>query len=607
MAGGYIGKILRVDLTKYEVLSKPVDSGLIETYLGGKGFGARILFDDVRKDIDPLGTENEIIFSTGPLTGTLAPGSSKFEVVTKSPLTGTFLNSDCGGCFGGELKFAGYDAIVIKGRACRPVFLSINSGKAEIRDAEGIWGRKTSDTERIIREDLNDEEAKIACIGPAGEKLTRISCIWTSRSRTAARGGAGAVMGSKNLKAISVRGNGDIKIAQPTKFLEAIDKVYEEIEPLFMWAPSIGTAATVSIANLAGILPTRNFQTGVFEEADSISHEALMKNSTRSVACFPCPGRCGKLTSITTGPYAGTIVEVEYETIYALGSNCGVSSMEAIAKANSLCDEYGIDTMSTGCTIAFAMECYQRGIIGKQDTNGIELEFGDHNALVQMVEKIGKRDGFGGVLAEGSVRASQIIGKGAENYVMHSKKLELGGYDPRGMQGVGLGFATSDRGGCHQRSAGLVGAELLAGKKVPADRYVDRFEIDGRAKLVKDMQDWSALLDSTGLCWFVGSYMKWVTVAEILSAATGISFNEHRLRLIGERIWNLTRMFNVREGFTSKEDSLPERFLKEPMPEGPSKGYVCRLNEMLSDYYAIRGWDEKGIPTAKTIKRLDIM
>ena len=603
MVGGYVGKILRVNLTKRKVSIQKVTKEWIVNYIGGEGFAARILYTEVPKGIDPLSPDNKLIIMTGPLTGTLAPSSGRYLVAFKSPLTGIWGVGHIGGHWGPELKFAGFDGIVIEGRAEKPVYLWIHDGNVEFRDASHIWGKLVPETEDIIREET-DPEAKVLSIGPAGEKLVKISAIISEYSRAGGRGGAGAVMGSKNLKAIAVRGTGDIEVADPDKFYDVVKEIHEKIKnnPVTGQSlPKYGTAVLVNVINQHGVFPTRNFQTGVFPTADKISGEALAeKYLVMRRACAFCPIGCGRFTVVPSGPYAVVTEGPEYETIWALGATCGVDNLEAIAKANYLCNIYGLETISTGAIIATAMEAFEKGYITTKDTDGIELRFGNADAMVKMVEKIAKREGIGDILAEGSKVFAEKIGH--PEISMSVKGLELPAYDPRGVKGHGLAYATSNRGGCHLR-AYMVSPEILG---IP--KKLDRLkENDEKIEMVKYLQDLFAAINSLVVCIFTVFALEPKDYAAMLSTATGIEFTDKKFLEVGERIYNLQRLFLVREGITSKDDRLPARLEKEPMPEGPVKGHVVPIEKMLPKYYKIRGWDEEGRPTRKKLEELGLI
>ena len=603
MLGGYIGKILRVDLTERRISTEKLDAEIAKKFIGGKGLGAKILYDSLKLGTDPLSPENILIFASGPLTATLAPTSARWAVVTKSPLTNIFLDCQVGGYFGAAMKLAGFDCIIMEGKADSPVYLWVHDGNAEILNAGDLWGKGCFETENTLKKRLG-ESAHVASIGPAGENLVRYACISVDKYRQAGRGGAGAVMGSKNLKAVAVRSASyKIEYADPEGFREAAKKALKVIrENSFIpLRRKYGTPVWVAPVNKAALLPTRNFRTGVFEKAENISGETMRdKIVVKDGTCYNCIIQCWKYTHVESGKYkVDELAGPEYESIALLGSDCGVGSIEAVAHASMLCDDLGLDTISTGNSIAFAMECYERGLLTAEDTDGLELKFGNADAEIEMVKKIAYRKGLGNLLAEGVRRASKKIGDGSERFAMHVKGLEIPGYDPRGAFGMALAYVTSDRGACHQR-AWTVRAEI-EGKLEP------RFSTKGRARFVKETQDERAMCFSLVLCDFAPLEVK--HFVELLNKATGFNFTVEDYLKTGERIWNLTRLFNVREGITRKDDTLPPRFMEEPLPEGATKGQVVTkemLDEMLDEYYALRGWDKNGVPTEEKLKELGL-
>ena len=600
--GGYMGKILRVNLTRRNVIIEALDNETARKFIGGKGLGAKILYDTLKPGTDPASPENLLIFASGPLTATLAPSSARSTIVTKSPLTGIFLDSHFGGFFGAEMKLAGYDCLVISGKASSPTFLRIQEASVELVDAQDLWGKGCFETERTLKERLG-KNVKVASIGPAGERLVRFACVTVDRYRQAGRGGAGAVMGSKNLKAIVVQGTGKISYADPKGFKEASKVALRRIRE-HHFTPlrrRYGTPVWVAPVNEAALLPTRNFATGVFESADNISGETMRnKLVTKDGACYNCPIACWKYSHVDSERHrVDELVGPEYETIALMGSNCGVNSLEVIAYANLLCDDLGLDTISTGNVIGFTMECYEKDLIKKEDAGGLELCFGNADAEIEMVRRIAHREGLGDILAEGVERVAKKIGQGSERFAMHVKGLELPGYDPRGAFGMALAYATSDRGACHQR-AWTVNAEIKG-------RLTPRYSTRGRAKFVKNLQDERTMCFSLVLCSFMP--LKITHFTQLLNAATGFNLSEGEYLKTGERIWNLTRLFNIREGITRKDDALPPRTVEEPLPDGVAKGKkITRrmLNEMLDEYYDLRGWDKHGVPTHEKLKALDL-
>jgi len=588
-----MGRILRIDLSKKKISSQPLTNEQVELFLGGRGLGAEILFRELPRGIDPLSPENKLIFATGPLTGTGAPTSGRYSVTTRSPLTGTIFDSNSGGHFGVELKRSGWDAVVLDGRADRPSYIWIHDDATEIRNADHIWGLDTHATEDTVKSETH-KDAKVACIGPAGERQVLISSIINDKHRAAGRGGVGAVMGSKNLKAIAVLGNREPTIANKEEFtvaarmsLEAISKNPVTKDSL----PNYGTAVLVNIMNEIGALPTFNFQRGYYEDADAISGETIRERLLeKRVACDACTIACGRATKIPGSDRQGE--GPEYETVWAFGAACGVRDLEGIAEANYLCNEYGLDTISTGSTIACAMELSASGHLSGGP------RFGDAEAMVNCVRLIGERSGIGNELAEGSLRLARRHGH--PECSMSVKGLEMPGYDPRGIQGMGLAFATSNRGACHLRGY-MISAEVLGNPCL-----VDRFKTDGKASLTILLQDISAATDSMVLCRFSQFAMNPGHYAHLLQTATGVPFTAMDLISIGERIYNLERIFNARDGFSRKDDSLPMRLLETPLPEGHSKNTTVALDLMLDEYYRLRGWTADGVPTTSTLSEVKL-
>jgi len=588
-----MGKILRIELSRKKTSSQPLTKEQTELFLGGRGLGVDILFRELPRGTNPLSPENKMVFATGPLTGTGAPTSGRYSVITRSPLTGTIFDSNSGGHFGVQLKRSGWDAVVVEGKAEKPSYLWIRDESIEIRNADHIWGSNTHTTEDTVKSET-DKEAKVACIGPAGERQVLISAIINDKHRAAGRGGVGAVMGSKNLKAIAVLGTHETPIANREEFtaaarvgLEAISKNPVTKDSL----PNYGTAVLVNVINEIGALPTMNFRRGYFEDADAISGETIRERIfEKRVACDACTIACGRETKIPGRDRHGE--GPEYETIGAFGAACGVRDLEAITEANYLCNEYGLDTISTGSTIACAMELSDTGHL----TSG--PRFGDSEAMVNLVKMIGERTGIGNELAEGSFRFAERHGH--PEFSMSVKALEIPAYDPRGIQGMGVAYATSNRGACHLR-AYMTSPEVLGN---PA--LIDRFKIDGKASLTILLQNISAATDSMVLCRFSQFAMNPEHYARLLRAVTDIPFSARDLMDIGERIFNLERVFNVREGFGREADSLPKRVLETPLPEGHSKNVTVALEPMLDEYYKLRGWTSNGIPTINTLSELKL-
>jgi len=597
----WTGTILRVNLTSGKIAKEPLNVKNAHAYIGARGLAAKMLFDEVDPNIDALSPENKLFFAPGPLTGTFAPNVGRYDVVCKSPLTGAIAASNSGGSFGPELKYAGYDMVIFEGRAPSPVYLWIKNDQVELRDAAALWGKEVPETTDLIRE-ATDEEAKVACIGPAGEKLSRIASVMNEMGRAAGRSGVGAVMGSKNLKAIAVVGTGGVKIGNKEWFDEAQKDASAKIKAHPVGGAGLkayGTDVLVNILNSVGSLPTRNFHEAYFPTADKVGGESLAKNNlTRPRGCFSCIIECGRATKVTNPKYAGEGEGPEYETAWGFGPDCGIDNLDAVIKANYLCNDLGLDTISTATTIACAMDLYENGIITLQDTGGIPLNFGNPDLIVELVRMMGHREGFGDKMADGSYRLAEAFGH--PEYSMSCKKQEMPAYDPRGVQGIGLHYATSNRGGCHVRGY-TIAVEVL-GNPVKMDQHTT----EGKPDLVITFQNLTAALDSTGACLFATFGIGGDELACLLSGATGIRYTTEEFMKAGERIWNLERMWNLAIGMTSADDALPPRLINEPIPAGPSKGEVSRLNEMLPLYYRLRGWDENGIPTPEKLHELGL-
>ncbi|MBC7114492.1 MAG: aldehyde:ferredoxin oxidoreductase [Archaeoglobi archaeon] len=594
-------KILRVDLTSGSVKDEIIPEEICRKFVGGRGLAEKILWDELKPGIDPLSPENILIFMTGPLEGTRMPTSGRFHVVTKSPQTGGIGDSNCGGDFGPKLRAAGYDGVVVTGRAEKPVYIWIDNGKVEIRDASHLWGRGVWDTEDMIMEEIGDKKISIASIGPAGENKVMFAAIMNRKHRAAGRTGVGAVMGSKNLKAIAVRGDREPEVADEDKVREVSKKMIEILRKQDLTGqglPTYGTASLVDVINEAGIFPTRNFQTGVFEGAEKINAETINKTILeKNIACWGCPIACGRKTKVTAVPYQVDGEGPEYETDWSLGAMCGIDDLNAITYAHNLCDDLGMDPISLGSTIACAMELNERGLIPKEKLYGLELKFGNPQAIVELAWKTAYLDGFGKEIAMGAKRLAEKYG--APELAMHSKGLELPAYDPRGAKGHGLGYATSNRGGCHLR-AYMISPEIL-GLPEP----MDRFDTKGKAQAVIEFQNLFAMVDSMIVCKFVTFALGAPELTEMLNAVTGWNFTVEEFMKTGERIYNLERMIINREGFSAKDDTLPKRLLEEPMPEGPSKGHVVELEKMLPEYYELRGWKD-GVVTEEKKKELGL-
>jgi aldehyde:ferredoxin oxidoreductase len=607
---GFMGIILRVNLSTGKITKEPVDENDARMFLGGNGLATKYLFDEVKKGVDPLGPDNKLIFMTGPLTGTISPSSGRFSAVTKSPLTGLWGSSNSGGRWGLDLKKSGYDGIIIEGTADRPVYLVIEEGKAEIRDADKIWGQGVKETIKQIKT-ATGGKLNTACIGVAGENKVRYATIMNDVHRTLGRCGLGAVMGSKRLKAIAAGGSRRVAVANKTAFNKAAKAARELINEslLKMTLEVYGTNMVLDMVNVKGGLPTRNWQSGSCSYADKISGPAVSeKILVGKKACFACPIACGRISEIKTGKYACRGEGPEYESVGAFGPMCDIDDLEAITYAHLLCNEYGLDTVSTGSTIAFAMECFEKNILTRTDTDGLELAFGDADVMIDIIHKIGKREGIGDLLAEGTKRISEKLGNGSTRFAMHVKGLELPAYDCRATKITGLAFATANRGGDHI-TAYVQGPTFL---DIPY-LIVDKSTIEeatrenpAEAIVVKDMEDALTVFDAVGCCKFMGMALFAEDIVPIIANATGWEFEVADFRKAGERIFNLARMFNIREGCSREDDTLPPRLLEEPMKTGPAKGLVVDLEPLLDAYYKMRGWDlTSGKPTIAKLKELD--
>jgi aldehyde:ferredoxin oxidoreductase len=612
--GGYSGKILRINLTDQTAKEEKLPLGIAKDFIGGAGFGIKYLYDEVNAGTDPLSPDNKLIFASGPFSGTTIPCASRMAVTGKSPLTGAVGMALTGGYFPVELKYAGYDALIVEGRAENPTYVWIKDGKTQFRSAKKVWGMKTTDTQQIIKNELNDQNVRIACIGPAGENLSKIACI-INELRAVGRKGLGAVMGSKNLKAIAIRGSGKLSVADKEKLKvakEKFTKAMKESEVLYPMFSKLGTSMIVDPICEMGIFPGKNFSaTGEFAPVDKIGVEAQKTRNVGSEHCYGCPVGCSQLKLAKTGAYAGILAEgPEFETMYSFGGVTGVDNIDAIIAADRLSDELGLDTISAGATISFAMELFEKGILSSSDTGGLDLHFGNHEAMVTLLRLMAYREGIGDLLSDGVKAASEKIGKGADQYAMHVKGLELPGYDVRGAKAHGLNYATSYTGADHNR--GYAFQEIFG---IPLPYEVDRFAVEGKGKLTKWNQDVrSATCDAPTMCAFLldmaVSAIATENTADLMEAVTGLSYTPDEVQRVGERINNLARAFNAREGFTRADDTLPERLMTEPLKEGASKGHFISkddLKQMLDEYYTERGWDlSTGSPTKAKLEELGL-
>ncbi len=581
---GYTGKVLRVNLDNRSTGVESLNFTWAEKYLGGKGLAIKYIYEELPAGIDPLSPENKMILMTGPFTGTLVPCSGKLAIATKSPATGTMLDCSIGGHLAGELKYAGYDAVIIEGKADKPVYLFVEDDRVEIKDATVLWGEGTHETEFSLK-NSHGSDVKVLSIGTAGENMVPMACITSELYRQAGRGGVGAVMGSKNLKAVVVRGSGGVTVADCSG-LSSTAKEFLKNDTLTddnLWAYSDGTPMIVELSHSTGILPTKNFQQGTFEQFAKINADAVKTIRADKKGCLSCGLGCGNYVKVGESMVEGP----EYETLAIGGANCGISDLEAIVEFNRQCDDLGLDTISVGNTIAFAMELTEKGI------KDFGITFGDVEAYLKMPRAIAKNETE---LALGVKVLSEKYG--GRDFAMQVKGLEFPGYDPRGSWGMGLAYATADRGACHMRAWPV--ADEAYGD-------MDPFTIEGKAELVIDLQHYNAAKFSTILCDFWALSLE--TAAKLLTLTTGKQFSARELETVGERIVNLARLFNVREGFSAKDDWLPRRIYKEVLHTGATKGKLIpeeEFDRMLAEYYQLRGWDDDGNPSVEKIKELAI-
>ena len=585
---GWTGKVLRVNLSSGEIACEEIDHEILKTYLGGRGLGAYFLYREVPPACDPLGPQNLLAFCTGPLTGTSVPTGGRSSLSTLSPLTKTIFDANSGAAFGSRLKWAGYDALLIMGKSETPVWLEVNALGGALHPAGDLWGRDIPAT--VAK--LAAKDSAVVCVGPAGENQVLMAAIMDEKSHAFGRGGVGAVMGSKNLKAISVTGKDRPVAADPARleFVQYEARKWISASPrTSQGLPEFGTSVLVNLMNRYGVLPTRNFQEGCFDEAESISGERLRDEYlVKRSACLSCPIGCKRQTKTKKEKGDGP----EYETIYALGSNLGISDFDALIEANYLCNHLGLDTISVGATLSCAMELAERGLLET------DLRFGETAHILEAINDIATRQGLGNLLAEGSRRLAEHCG--APETAMQVKGLEFPGYDPRGMQGQGLLYATSNRGACHLRG-NMLGPELLG-----APKMLDRHATSGKAGVLIVIQHTNTVIDSIGLCKFAGFAIGDEFFARLLSAVTGEHYEVQDMLSAGERIWNLERLYNLRAGFSMADDTLPKRFLDTAHTKGGSQGKVVDLAPMLKEYYRFRGWDANGVPTPRKLKALGL-
>lgn len=585
---GYAGQILTLDLNDHSSKVKPLDQEIAKKYIGGKGLGGHIITQSVPKGINPLSLDNVIALSVGPLTGTRAPTSNRFGAFFKSPLTEIWGESYAGGHLGPHIKKAGYDAVIIKGRSKRPTYVSIIDDAVSFHDASGLWGTSTKEAEDAVRKDVGEDRARVMTIGPAGENMVRFACVCNDYYRQLGRAGAGAVMGSKNLKAIAFLGTGQIELAEEEKF-EALVKDITARIPKDGPMTKFGTPNMVNVQNALGVFPTHYWQKGFFDAHGNINAPTMAKEILdKNKACWNCPVACGKMSSVKEGKYKGTVVEgPEYETLFAFGGLCELAEIKSIAKANEVCDLLGLDTITAGNVIGFAMRAYELGKI----QSPFPIEFGDDDVTMRLLEMIAKREALGNTLADGVRMAARSLG--LEDIAVHVKGLEPPGYDPRGYNGMALSYAVGVRGADHLRST-VYAYEMR--------NVSDRFMVSGKAAFVKGLEDKLAVIDSLVICCFVRDAYEWEDLARLYSYATGLEMSVAQLKEAGARAINVARRFSTREGIGRKDDALPKLFHEAPFADGSSKAHVvvkADFERMLDEYYQARGWTNDGIPPAE--------
>ncbi|MBR0597859.1 aldehyde ferredoxin oxidoreductase family protein [Sinanaerobacter chloroacetimidivorans] len=609
---GYMGRILRVDLTNGTFQDEVLKEDDAINYLGGSGIGTRILYDETAPETEPLSPENILIFMTGPFTGTGTPLSGRHAVVSKSPLTNIFAQSDIGGSFGTALKATGYDGIVFKGKASSPKYLYITDHSAELRDADIVWGKNSYETEIILKQNT-DPKAEVTCIGPAGEKLVKFASIMSDGKdgRAAGRAGLGAVMGSKNLKAIVAIGSKKTPIAEPERLKELIKDFAPKCKEAMQGMTDFGTTVSHVATEESGDMPIKNWMEGSWHEgAEKTCGQAMVERGilVNNYRCKSCFVGCGRVVKITEGKYAPVDGGgPEYESMAMLGANCMVDDLEAICKANELCNQYGMDTISTGSAVAQAMELFEKGLITPEDTEGLSLEWGSGDVLVELIDKIGEREGIGNLLAEGVVKVAERFGPEASKSAIAVKGLDLPAHDPRAFFALGIQYATSNRGGCHLSTYADVLEKGVTYARMGFPEVMDRFDENDKGRLSAKMQDFCALFDSLKLC----KFLMWGGVQEgdiegWYQAVTGRKISFEELMITGERIVNLQRMYNYRLGLTRKDDILPDRILKDPRGSGGAPTQLPPLEKMLEEFYRVRGWDSDGIPTQEKLKEIGL-
>jgi aldehyde:ferredoxin oxidoreductase len=618
MIQGLGGEILWVDMTKGKILKKPIDEELVHKYLLGAGYLSKVLYDMIPAGTDPLGEKNVLGIATGTLTGSMFPQASRHVVAALSPLTGVWGESHAAGFFGAELKFAGYDAIMFTGASKDPVYLNIEDSEVELRDASHLWGKDVFETDDILREGKNRKYRTLS-IGQAGENMVRFAAVMNDRDRASARSGLGAVMGSKKLKAVSVKGTGKLEVADPKNYLKQMDIFYERMmaNPFTPGRVKYGTTSLVELMQHIGRLPSYNMKQGVFDGFEKISGDAInAKYLVKARADYSCLQRCGRYTAVRSGPYKFIGGAPEFETQSSMGSRCGNDDLESVLYGHHLANQYGMDTISLGGTISWAMEAWDEGLLTAEDTGGIDLSWGNADSIIKLTKMIALREGFGDVLADGSAAAAEHIGRGTEKFVMAVKKQEIAGQEPRAQKSMGLAAVTAARGADHLYAFPVLDEAGFDEdiKKRFGEEYLpemaDRLSPKYKGIMVKECEDFMVMVESVGLCKYgtqIPPEFYYDDIALALKIHNGLNLTSTQLQEIGERIVNLNRLFNARFGVTRKDDCLPDRLTKEKAPLGPSAGEVVELDMMLTEYYEMRGWDqETGLPLKETLKRLGL-
>lgn len=614
--GGYTGKILRIDLTNGASKVTELERALARGFLGGRGFNVKRMYDEIPPGTDPLGPENKLYFATGPLVGTSFPTASRFNVSAKSPQTGILGDTNAGGHFASEMKYAGYDQIVLEGRSSKPVYVHVSDGDVELRDASHLKGRGVYETDEIIKSDLGDRRVQTAIIGPAAENGVKFAGIFANLMRAAARTGMGSVMASKGVKALVIRGTGSVSVSKPRMFEELVEDIEEQIRSheQYQGRRRMGTTRILLMANAAGFLPTRHYTAGTFEHAAEVSGERLAEEfNVKGRGCFACTIPCSRFYVVKSGEHAGLYGEgPEYESQGSFTARMGNRSLETALKANDLCNRLGLDILTTAESISWAMELHEKGMLTSEEADGLDLSWGNGETILALIDKIARREGFGDVLADGTRMSAKKLGRGMD-LTMQVKGLDIIMADPRGLKGFGLGYAVSSRGGDHLRSEPFLELEddpEIGERMFGVPDATMRLAYRGKGKLVSYFEDWNAVIDALEPCKNIMQNMEILTfdlASKVIEATTGLRMTPAEIRRVGERIINIERAFNVREGIRRKDDTLPRRFMEEPLTEGASKGTVFELEPMIDEYYGERGWDlETGIPTAETLKRLGL-